>query len=112
MEFINPHWFYWFQIINRLRIVCFMLTIITVLIIGIGLLMLSDAYSDKERKILKNVLLTFLIILLIAINGLIFLPSQETLIQMVIAADLTNQDISQTINTIIETAKIVLESIS
>lgn len=112
MEFINPHWFYWFQIIDRLRIVCFMLTIITVLIIGTGLLMLFDAYSDKERKILKNGLLTSLIILLIAINGLIFLPSQETLIQMVIATDLTNQDIPQNINTIIETAKTVLESIS
>ena len=74
--------------------------------------MLSDAYSDKERKILKNVLLTFLIVLLIAINGLIFLPSQETLIQMAIAADFTNQDVPQNINTIIETAKTVLESIN
>ena len=112
MEFINPHWFYWFQIIDRLRTVCFMLTVLNVLIIGIGLMMSSEARNDKERKILKNVLLTFLIILLIAINGLIFLPSQETLIQMVIAADLTNQDIPQIINTIIETAKTVLESIS
>lgn len=124
---INPIWFYLFQFIDGIRV----LTIVATIVLAIAsAFILTYVYSataesglcydnnkrrtsllksrDKWIKYLKRTVIWFCILLVLAV----MIPTQETILRMMLANFATEDNVSLVFNKIIEGAQYIIDKIA
>lgn len=120
---INPSWFYWLGVVESMRhfmIVAFIISIaaiiVAIIIVPVDMRMIREFpdMSDDERKTVQffTKALKIAIVALI-ISGLIlmFVPSKETLIEMMIAKQATYENATWTVDTLKSAVDYVIQAI-
>lgn len=109
MPIIDPMLFYWISVFNSLKLVFIVLFVVSV--IGfVGFLVFSfDEYVDGNRvKITRDI---FAVLAVMSAIGLIFIPSKETMIEMLIAKYATVENAEWTIENIKSIADYIVNAI-
>lgn len=120
---INPSWFYWLGVVESMRyfmIAAFIVSIaiiaVAIIIVPVDIRMIHDfpASSDDERKSVQFFTkLLKIAIWALVINGLIlmFVPSKETLIEMMIAKQVTYENATWTVDALKSAVDYVIQAI-
>lgn len=110
--FIDPSWFYWVNVLNGVRGLLIGLlcpSIIGAICLEIGILIDKDmirefpTISEQEKReipIFKKLLILSIIVVIVSALALIFIPSKDTLIEMMIAKYITHENVETTVNTL------------
>lgn len=120
---INPSWFYWLGVVHSMR--GFMLTafIVSIIIIGVALIIIPvnvkliqdyPSISDDERKAVRfftKALKVGIGVSVVAALFLVFVPSKETLIEMMIAKQATYENATWTVDTLKSAVDYVVQAI-
>lgn len=111
---INPSWFYWIEVAYTVKICSFVAAVI-LLIASIVLAIVShidddfDEHEDAKKK--RKVMAVCLVALaLFSVVG-IFVPSKQTLIEMMIAKKATYDNVSWTIEQVKEAVDYIISAI-
>lgn len=112
---INPWLFYLVNVIDNLKSACF--AIILIIVISFGAITLvelgegADELELNEAKVIKNLKkMAIAVVLLMAFD--MFLPSKETCYQMMIASQITDNNIQKAEDTIKESVDYIFEKIN
>ena len=120
---INPSWFYWLGVVESMRyfmIAAFIISIATIIvaivIVPVDIRMIREFpdMSDDERKTVQFFTKALKIaIVALVISGLIlmFVPSKETLIEMMIAKQATYENATWTLDTLKSAVDYVIQAI-
>jgi hypothetical protein len=120
---INPSWFYWLGVVNSMR--CFMLVafIVAVIIVGVALIVIPvnvkliqdyPSISDDERKAVRfftKALKVAIGVCIVAGLFLVFVPSKETLIEMMVAKQATYENATWTVDALKSAVDYVVQAI-
>lgn len=101
--YINPMWFYWMHVIDGVKITALVLLICSIIAFGIslGIFYMDMEYQDEEyEKKLKRFIKFTLGILVGCTLILIFAPSSKTIVEMMIAKNLTEQNVQNGIEAV------------
>ena len=92
---INPMWIYWLNVLNGLRMLSIVLTCIaTGCTIIMGITWITTSLSDAEEKTVLKWLRIFFFCALGLVTIVIFVPSKETMIEMLVARFATRSNIA------------------
>lgn len=111
---VSPDWVYWLQIIGGIRGVFFGAIIVGVVFLS-GMLryMLCEDifYELKEwcKTPMARTTLVVMIVTFVAILGIIFIPTSQTLIYMKIATFATEENLEEICNTLKETVASIIQ---
>ena len=120
---INPSWFYWLGVVESMRyfmIAAFIISIaaiiVAIIIVPVDIRMIRDFpdMSDDERKSLQfftKVLKAAIWALVISVLILLFVPSKETLIEMMIAKQATYENATWTLDALKSAVDYVIQAI-
>ena len=120
---INPSWFYWLGVIESMRhfmIAAFIISIaaiiVAIVIVPVDMRMIREFpdMSDDERKTVQFFTKALKIaIVVLVISGLIlmFVPSKETLIEMMIAKQATYENATWTLDTLKSAVDYIIQAI-
>lgn len=109
--YINPMWFYWLHVIESLRGVCIGLLIISaVAIVVIGIAICDESDGDIE-KLGKRIIKFCCFSLIISTLTLVFVPTKETMIEMMIARQVTPQNVEAGVEAIKGAVDYVIQAI-
>lgn len=120
---INPSWFYWLGVVESMRhfmvaalIISIALIIVSLIIIPVNINMIREFpdMSDDERKTVQFFTKALKIaIAALIISGLIlmFVPSKETLIEMMIAKQATYENATWTLDALKSAVDYVIQAI-
>lgn len=120
---INPSWFYWLGVVESMRhfmIAAFIISIaaiiLAIIIVPVDMRMIHEFpdMSDDERKTVQFFTKALKIaIAALVISGLIlmFAPSKETLIEMMIAKQATYENATWTVDTLKSAVDYVIQAI-
>ena len=98
---INPSWFYWLGVVHSMRGFMLVAFIVAIIIIGVALIIIPvnvkliqdyPSISDDERKAVRfftKALKVAIGVCIVAGLFLVFVPSKETLIEMMVAKQAT-----------------------
>ena len=120
---INPSWFYWLGVVNSMR--GFMLTafIVSIIIIGVALIIIPvnvklirdyPSISDDERKVVRFFTKAMKVSIGVCVVGglfLVFVPSKETLIEMMVAKQATYENATWTVDALKSAVDYVVQAI-
>lgn len=120
---INPSWFYWLGVVESMR--GFMLAVFIVSIVGIGAALiiipvdvkLVQDYPDVcdfEKKTVQffTKALKFAIgVCIVTVLFLVFVPSKETLIEMMIAKQATYENATWTVDAVKSAVDYIIQAI-
>lgn len=120
---INPSWFYWLGVVHSLR--GFMLTafIVSIIVIGVSLIIIPvnvklirdyPSISDDERKVVRFFTKALKVAIGVCIASglfLVFVPSKETLIEMMIAKQATYENATWTVDALKSAVDYVVQAI-
>ena len=120
---INPSWFYWLGVVNSMR--CFMLAafIVAIIVIGVALIVIPvnvkliqdyPSVSDDERKTVRFFTKALKVAIGVCVVGglfLIFVPSKETLIEMMVAKQATYENATWTVDALKNAVDYVIQAI-
>lgn len=120
---INPSWFYWLGVVESMR--GFMLAVFIVSIVGIGAALiiipvdvkLIQDYPDVcdfEKKTVQffTKALKFAIgVCIVTVLFLVFVPSKETLIEMMIAKQATYENAAWTVDAVKSAVDYIIQAI-
>ena len=120
---INPSWFYWLGVVNSMR--GFMLTafIVAIIVIGVSLIIIPvnvkliqdyPDISDDERKVVRFFTRALKVAIGVCVASglfLIFVPSKETLIEMMIAKQATYENATWTVDALKSAVDYVVQAI-
>ena len=120
---INPSWFYWLGVVHSMR--GFMLTafIVAIIVIGVSLIiipvnvkMIRDypSLSDDERKVVRFFTRALKVAIGVCVASglfLVFVPSKETLIEMMIAKQATYENATWTVDALKSAVDYVVQAI-
>lgn len=120
---INPSWFYWLGVVESMR--GFMLAVFVVSIVGIGAALiiipvdvkLIQDYPnacDFEKKTVQffTKALKFAIgVCIVTVLFLVFVPSKETLIEMMIAKQATYENATWTVDAVKSAVDYIIQAI-
>ena len=120
---INPSWFYWLGVVNSMR--GFMLTafIIAIIVIGVSLIIIPvnvkliqeyPSISDDERKVVRFFTKALKVAIGVCVASglfLVFVPSKETLIEMMIAKQATYENATWTVDALKSAVDYVVQAI-
>ena len=120
---INPSWFYWLGVVNSMR--CFMLAafIVAIIVIGVALIVIPvnvkliqdyPSVSDDERKTVRfftKALKVAIGVCVASVLFLVFVPSKETLIEMMIAKQATYENATWTVDALKSAVDYVVQAI-
>lgn len=120
---INPSWFYWLGVVHSMR--GFMLTafIVAVIIVGVALIIIPvnvtlirdyPSISDDERKVVRFFTKALKVAIGVCVIGglfLIFVPSKDTLIEMMIAKQATYENATWTVDALKSAIDYVIQAI-
>lgn len=120
---INPNWFYWLGVVESMRhfmiaafIISIALIVVSLIIIPMNMSMISEFpdMSNDERKTVQLFTKALKIaIAVLIISGLIlmFVPSKETLIEMMIAKQATYENATWTLDALKSAVDYVVQAI-
>ena len=120
---INPSWFYWLGVVESMRyfmIAAFIISIaaiiVAIIIVPVDMRMIRDFpdMSDDERKSVQfftKVLKAAIWALVISGLILMFVPSKETLIEMMIAKQATYENATWTLDALKSAVDYVIQAI-
>lgn len=120
---INPSWFYWLGVVESMRyfmIAAFIISIaaiiVAIIIVPVDMRMIRDFpdMSDDERKSVRfftKVLKAAIWALVISGLILLFVPSKETLIEMMIAKQATYENANWTLDALKSAVDYVIQAI-
>ena len=120
---INPSWFYWLGVVESMRhfmvavfIVSIVVVVASAIIIPMNISMIHEFpdFSDDERKTVQFFTKALKIAIgVLAISGLVlvFVPSKETLIEMMIAKQATYENATWTLDTLKSAVDYVIQAI-
>ena len=120
---INPSWFYWLGVVESMRyfmIAAFIISIaaiiVAIVIVPVDMRMIREFpdMSDDERKSVQfftKVLKAAIWALVISGLILLFVPSKETLIEMMIAKQATYENATWTLDTLKSAVDYVIQAI-
>lgn len=120
---INPSWFYWLGVVESMRhfmiaafIISIALIVVSLIIIPVNINMIREFpdMSDDERKTVqffKKALKIAIAVLIISGLILMFVPSKETLIEMMIAKQATYENATWTLDTLKSAVDYVIQAI-
>lgn len=120
---INPSWFYWLGVVHSMR--GFMLTafIVSIIIIGVALIIIPvnvklirdyPSISDDERKVVRFFTKAMKVAIGVCVASglfLVFVPSKETLIEMMIAKQATYENATWTVDALKSAVDYVVQAI-
>lgn len=120
---INPSWFYWLGVVNSMR--GFMLTafIVAIIVIGVALIIIPvnvklvrdyPSISDDERKTVRFFTKALKVAISVCVASglfLVFVPSKETLIEMMIAKQATYENATWTVDALKNAVDYVVQAI-
>lgn len=108
---INPMWFYWLQVIDTLRGVMCAVSIIDALAIVISLLIgyVEELFDDKPWR---RGMLIMAAVLATSVFTLIFVPSKKTIIEMMIARQVTAENIGAGVDAIKAAVDYIVQKLS
>lgn len=120
---INPSWFYWLGVVHSMR--GFMLTafIVAIIVIGVALIIIPvnvklirdyPSISDDERKVVRFFTKALKVAIGVCIASglfLVFVPSKETLIEMMIAKQATYENATWTVDALKSAVDYVVQAI-
>ena len=119
---INPSWFYWLGVVESMRyfmIAAFIISIaaiiVSIIIVPVDMRMIRDFpdMSDDERKSVQfftKVLKAAIWALVISGLILLFVPSKETLIEMMIAKQATYENATWTLDALKSAVDYVIQA--
>ena len=120
---INPSWFYWLGVVESMRyfmnaafVVSIIIIIVAIAIVLVDMRMINDfpTMSDDERKSVRfftKVLKGAIWALVISGLILMFVPSKETLIEMMIAKQATYENATWTVDALKNAVDYVIQAI-
>lgn len=120
---INPSWFYWLGVVESLRGFMLAALIVSIAVIGVSLIaipmntsMICDFPNmcDNERKLVQfftKALKVAIGVLVITGLALVFVPSKETLIEMMIAKQATYENATWTVDALKSAVDYVVQAI-
>lgn len=120
---INPSWFYWLGVVNSMRGFMLVAFIVAIIIIGVSLIvipvnvkMIQDYPSicDDERKAVRfftKALKVAIGVCIVLGLCLVFIPSKDTLIEMMIAKQATYENATWTVDTLKSAVDYVVQAI-
>ena len=120
---INPSWFYWLGVVESMRyfmIAAFIISIaaiiVAIIIVPVDMRMIRDFpdMSDDERKSVQfftKVLKAAIWALVISGLILLFVPSKETIIEMMIAKQATYENATWTLDALKSAVDYVIQAI-
>lgn len=120
---INPSWFYWLGVVNSMRGFMLVAFIVAITIIGVALIvipvnvkMIQDYPSicDDERKAVRfftKALKVAIGICVASVLFLVFVPSKETLIEMMVAKQATYENATWTVDALKSAVDYVVQAI-
>ena len=120
---INPSWFYWLGVVHSMR--SFMLTafIVAIIVIGVSLIIIPvnvkliqdyPSISDDERKVVRFFTKALKVAIGLCVASglfLVFVPSKETLIEMMIAKQATYENATWTVDALKNAVDYVVQAI-
>ena len=120
---INPSWFYWLGVVHSMR--GFMITafIVAIIIVGVSLIIIPAGVKiiqdypnmcDGERKAVRfftKALKIAIGVCIIAGLFLVFVPSKETLIEMMVARQATYENATWTVDALKSAVDYVVQAI-
>ena len=120
---INPSWFYWLGVVNSMRgfmlaafIVSIMLVGVALIVIPVNVKLIQDypSISDDERKAVRfftKALKVAIGVCIVASLFLVFVPSKETLIEMMVAKQATYENATWTVDALKSAVDYVVQAI-
>jgi hypothetical protein len=120
---INPSWFYWLGVVNSMRGFMFMAFIVAIIIIGVSLIIIPvnvkliqdyPGICDDERKAVRfftKALKVAIGVCIVAGLFLVFVPSKETLIEMMVAKQATYENATWTVDALKSAVDYVVQAI-
>ena len=120
---INPSWFYWLGVVESMRhfmvaafIVSIAVVVVSAIIIPMNISMIREFpdFSDDERKTVQfftKALKLAIGVLVISGLVLVFVPSKETLIEMMIAKQATYENATWTLDALKSAVDYVIQAI-
>lgn len=105
---INPNWFYWANVLTALNVVCFVFAIVSGIILAIIIIgSVIDLCFDEFKKLV--VICT--IIFAISVLGSIFIPTEETMLKIMIAKHATKENLGMTVEGIKSAVDYIMNAI-
>lgn len=120
---INPSWFYWLGVVNSMRGFMLAAFIVAIVIVGVSLTVISWTTSmihefphvtDDERKtrqFFTKALKIAIGVCILAALFLVFVPSKDTLIEMMIAKQATYENATWTLDALKSAVDYVVQAI-
>ena len=120
---INPSWFYWLGVVNSMRGFMIVAFIVAVIIVGVALIIIPmnvkliqdyPSISDDERKDVRfftKALKVAIGVCIVAGLFLVFVPSKETLIEMMVAKQATYENATGTVDALKSAVDYVVQAI-
>ena len=111
---INPWMFYLVDFLDELKMLCILAVPLLLFVIVIITIMIDDLKPNKEKE-LKSYRRTRKIVILFSISILIvipFIPSKETCYKMMVASQITDNNIQKAEDTIKNSVDYIFEKIN
>lgn len=120
---INPSWFYWLGVVNSMRGFMLVVFIVAVIIIGVALIIIPvnvkliqdyPRICDDERKAVRFFTKALKVAIGVCVASglfLVFVPSKETLIEMMVAKQATYENATWTVDALKSAVDYVVQAI-
>lgn len=120
---INPSWFYWLGVVNSMRSFMVAAFIVAIIIVGVSLIVIPvnvnliqdyPSISDDERKAVRfftKALKVSIGVCVIAGLFMVFVPSKETLIEMMVVKQATYENATWTVDALKSAVDYVVQAI-
>lgn len=120
---INPSWFYWLGVVNSMRGFMLAAFIVAIIIIGVALIIIPvnvkliqeyPSISADERKAVMFFTKALKVAIGICVASglfLVFVPSRETLIEMMVAKQATYENATWTVDALKSAVDYVVQAI-
>ena len=120
---INPSWFYWLGVVNSMRGFMLVAFIVAIIVIGVALIVIPvnvkliqeyPSISDDERKVVRFFTKALKVAIGVCVASglfLVFVPSKETLIEMMIAKQATYENATWTVDALKSAVDYVVQAI-
>lgn len=120
---INPSWFYWLGVVQSMRSFMLAAFIAAIIVIGVALIVIPvnvkliqdyPSVSDDERKVVRFFTKALKVSIGVCVVGglfLIFVPSKETLIEMMVAKQATYENATWTVDALKSAVDYVVQAI-
>lgn len=113
---INPWLFYLLDVTASLILICLLFVIIFALILGgytlVWLIEIKGECDEENYPNPKSILRKFMIPLIFSIASLIFVPSSDTIYKMLIASQVTTENIGTAKETIQDVADYIVDAVN